>query len=85
MDKAVLASGQAALSPSIQSGYFKIDELPFDFVRRRVSVVVEGYGEHQQTLICKGAVEEMLSVSTHTARATRFTRLMTRAATRTCA
>ncbi|MDT3553775.1 magnesium-translocating P-type ATPase [Cronobacter sakazakii] len=65
MDKAVLASGQAALSASVQSGYFKIDELPFDFVRRRVSVVVEGYGEHQQTLICKGAVEEMLSVSTH--------------------
>ena len=45
-------------------GYRKIDELPFDFVRRRLSVVVEDTrGEH--LLICKGAVEEMLSVSTH--------------------
>ncbi|WP_080411618.1 magnesium-translocating P-type ATPase [Burkholderia ubonensis] len=45
-------------------GYRKIDELPFDFVRRRLSVVVEDTrGTH--TLICKGAVEEMLAVSTH--------------------
>ncbi|EKY1944700.1 magnesium-translocating P-type ATPase [Cronobacter turicensis] len=65
MDQAVLAAGQVALSSAVQSGYFKIDELPFDFVRRRVSVVVERYGAHQQTLICKGAVEEMLAISTH--------------------
>ncbi|ELY4576030.1 magnesium-translocating P-type ATPase [Cronobacter turicensis] len=65
MDQAVLAAGQAALSSAVQSGYFKIDELPFDFVRRRVSVAVERYGAHQQTLICKGAVEEMLAISTH--------------------
>ncbi|WP_080402835.1 magnesium-translocating P-type ATPase [Burkholderia ubonensis] len=45
-------------------GYKKIDELPFDFVRRRLSVVVEDTrGTHM--LICKGAVEEMLAVSTH--------------------
>ncbi|WP_080424089.1 magnesium-translocating P-type ATPase [Burkholderia ubonensis] len=45
-------------------GYRKIDELPFDFVRRRLSVVVEDTrGTHM--LICKGAVEEMLAVSTH--------------------
>ncbi|WP_080426630.1 magnesium-translocating P-type ATPase [Burkholderia ubonensis] len=45
-------------------GYKKIDELPFDFVRRRLSVVVEDTrGAHM--LICKGAVEEMLAVSTH--------------------
>ncbi|WP_071763524.1 magnesium-translocating P-type ATPase [Burkholderia ubonensis] len=45
-------------------GYRKIDELPFDFVRRRLSVVVKDTrGTH--TLICKGAVEEMLAVSTH--------------------
>ncbi|EIP86824.1 magnesium-translocating P-type ATPase [Burkholderia humptydooensis MSMB43] len=45
-------------------GYRKIDELPFDFVRRRLSVVVEDpRGAH--LLVCKGAVEEMLAVSTH--------------------
>ena len=48
------------LQPS--SIYRKIDEVPFDFVRRRMSVVVEGHGQH--LLICKGAVEEVFSVST---------------------
>ena len=43
--------------------YRKVDELPFDFVRRRLSVVVAGiHGEH--LLVCKGAVEEMLLIST---------------------
>jgi Mg2+-importing ATPase len=40
--------------------YRKIDEIPFDFVRRRMSVVVERAGRH--LLICKGAVEEVFSV-----------------------
>ncbi|MFP3710722.1 hypothetical protein SB783_42850, partial [Paraburkholderia sp. SIMBA_009] len=44
-------------------GYTKIDELPFDFVRRRLSVVV-GDAHAAHLLICKGAVEEMLAVST---------------------
>lgn len=47
----------------IVEGYRKIDELPFDFARRRMSVIVEDeQGEH--TLICKGAVEEILSICT---------------------
>lgn len=42
----------------------KIDEIPFDFVRRRMSVVIEqGPGRHR--LICKGAVEEVLAICTH--------------------
>ncbi|WP_105663900.1 magnesium-translocating P-type ATPase [Cronobacter dublinensis] len=65
MDRAVLACGQEKLPAAWRADAFSIDELPFDFARRRVSVVVERYGERQQTLICKGAVEEMLSVSTH--------------------
>ena len=36
-----------------------IDELPFDFQRRRMSVIVEYEGDH--VLICKGAVEEIYS------------------------
>ncbi len=39
-------------------GYVKIDELPFDFARRRMSVVVEKEGS--RLLVCKGAVDEML-------------------------
>ena len=43
----------------------KIDELPFDFARRRMSVIVESAdGEH--LLVCKGAVEETLGVSAYT-------------------
>jgi len=58
MDKAVLEHRDleaAAMS------YRVVDEIPFDFQRRRMSVVVtSGNGEH--LLICKGAVEEMLSI-----------------------
>jgi P-type Mg2+ transporter len=43
----------------------KIDELPFDFARRRMSVIVEAVdGGH--LLICKGAVEETLGMSAYT-------------------
>lgn len=44
------------------AAYRKIDELPFDFVRRRLSIVVEN-DQGGQVLICKGAVEEMLAIS----------------------
>ncbi len=37
----------------------KIDEIPFDFVRRRMSVVVRN-GDNRNLLICKGAIEELL-------------------------
>ena len=41
----------------------KVDEIPFDFERRRMSVVVkEDDAAHQ--LICKGALQEILNVST---------------------
>ncbi len=39
-----------------------VDELPFDFQRRRMSVIVEYEGHH--VLICKGAVEEIYSCCT---------------------
>lgn len=44
--------------------YSKIDEIPFDFVRRRMSVVVSKAETQQHILICKGAVEEILSICT---------------------
>lgn len=43
--------------------YHGIDELPFDFTRRRLSVVV-GDAEGSTTMITKGALDEMLSVCT---------------------
>ncbi len=41
----------------------KVDEIPFDFVRRRMSVVLKN-NEGKRQLITKGAVEEMLSICT---------------------
>ena len=44
-------------------GYQKIDEVPFDFTRKRVSIVVEHEG--QRILIAKGAPEEIIKVCPH--------------------
>jgi Mg2+-importing ATPase len=44
--------------------FTKVDELPFDFVRRRLSVVVQA-GDGHHLMVSKGAVEEMLNASTH--------------------
>lgn len=43
--------------------YKKCDEVPFDFERRRMSVIVER-DDGRHILICKGAVEEVFAVST---------------------
>jgi len=63
MDRAILHYGGARMGGAINDAWSKIDELPFDFVRRRVSVVVHNRRLNQQLLICKGAVEEMLSIA----------------------
>jgi Mg2+-importing ATPase len=48
----------------VDENYHKIDELPFDFQRRRMSVIVED-NQNQHFLICKGAVEEIMRLSSH--------------------
>lgn len=66
MDKAIIhfAKEKAEAHKLSLNNYTKVDELPFDFIRRRLSVVVKNEsGKH--VMICKGAVEEMLSISTH--------------------
>lgn len=63
MDRAVLCAGDSMISPAQRSQFQLVDELPFDFTRRRVSVLVEDLTQHRSQLICKGAVEEMLAVS----------------------
>ncbi len=62
LDAAVLE--HAEVEDQVKSeGYCKIDELPFDFQRRRVSVVVADKSD-RHVLICKGAVEEVFSCCT---------------------
>lgn len=66
MDKAIIhfAEEKAKLKKLGLGQYTKIDELPFDFVRRRLSVVVQN-GSDNHLMICKGAVEEMLSIASY--------------------
>jgi P-type Mg2+ transporter len=68
LDVAVLRHATAPEMRAMAEEYRKIDEVPFDFQRRRMSVVVEGHG--QRLLICKGAVEEVFAVSTRGAAGT---------------
>ncbi|HEY5220272.1 MAG TPA: HAD-IC family P-type ATPase, partial [Gemmatimonadaceae bacterium] len=59
LDVAVLEHAELQKELAIDKAYGKVDEIPFDFTRRRMSVVVEH--EHlDQQLICKGAAEEIL-------------------------
>ena len=63
LDVAVLEYALAQDLVADTKHYKKIDEIPFDFVRRRMSVVVRN-GGNQNLLICKGAVEELLPLCT---------------------
>lgn len=64
MDRAILSHvGELGLE-SLSHSYRKVDEIPFDFTRRRMSVVVEDMNGKRQ-IITKGAVEEMLGVCSY--------------------
>ncbi|MBN9313352.1 MAG: magnesium-translocating P-type ATPase [Chryseobacterium sp. 39-10] len=61
MDKAVLEHVEVNDYLKVDEQYVKVDEIPFDFQRRRMSVILKkNDGKH--LLICKGAVEEMLEL-----------------------
>jgi P-type Mg2+ transporter len=59
LDVAVLEYAQQYDLVGKLQHYRKIDEIPFDFLRRRMSVVVRN-GNNQNLLVCKGAIEELL-------------------------
>jgi Mg2+-importing ATPase len=63
LDRAVLAHVELPAELKLNQDYRKIDEIPFDFERRRMSVIVSERDEHHE-LICKGAVEEVLAACT---------------------
>ena len=63
LDEAILDHEELEERLKAKEKYRKIDEIPFDFVRRRMSVVVEDE-TGLNTLICKGAVDEVLSLCT---------------------
>ena len=55
LDRAILAHGDLDVERTCR----KVDEIPFDFQRRRMSVIIDTEGDH--VLICKGAVEEIFT------------------------
>ena len=63
LDEAILDHEELEEHLKAKEKYRKIDEIPFDFVRRRMSVIVEDE-TGLNTLICKGAVDEVLSLCT---------------------
>ncbi|EBS1281880.1 magnesium-translocating P-type ATPase [Salmonella enterica subsp. enterica serovar Napoli] len=63
LDTAVLEGVDETAARQLSGRWQKIDEIPFDFERRRMSVVVaEDSSVHQ--LVCKGALQEILNVCT---------------------
>jgi Mg2+-importing ATPase len=61
LDVAVLEHAEHARHMDLAATFRLIDEIPFDFQRRRMSVVVSSPDENH-LLICKGAVEEVVQV-----------------------
>lgn len=64
MDKAILSHVKDLDLEHLKDNYKKVDEIPFDFTRRRMSVVVEDKQGKRQ-IITKGAVEEMLEICSY--------------------
>ena len=62
IDEAVVAKAKTVGIENSVEKYKKIDEIPFDFSRRCLSVAVEIYNKDE--LITKGAVEEILNICT---------------------
>ena len=64
LDVAVLKHVELEAGLKVQARFQKIDEMPFDFERRRMSVVL-GRDDGVHILICKGAVEEVFAACKH--------------------
>lgn len=71
MDQAVIDRVGEAEEVVVDARFSMVDEIPFDFARRRMSVVlnrnsiVGGAGRPEHVMITKGAVEEVLALCTH--------------------
>ncbi|MFC9587348.1 magnesium-translocating P-type ATPase [Streptomyces yangpuensis] len=77
MDRAVIDRAGEAEEVVVDTRFSLVDEIPFDFARRRMSVVLArnplvgdaGHAEHaehaEHVMITKGAVEEVLALCTH--------------------
>lgn len=63
LDDAILKYGRERKFNGLESKFKKLDEIPFDFTRRRISVLLKDKeGDGGNLLVTKGAVEELLSI-----------------------
>ncbi|MGV3741633.1 MAG: magnesium-translocating P-type ATPase [Burkholderiaceae bacterium] len=61
LDQAIVAAVPESLRDANQ--YAKLDEIPYDFQRRRLSIVVkDGNGDAEPSMIMKGALQNVLDV-----------------------
>ena len=61
IDLAVISRAEKEGMNDLKQEYVSIDEIPFDFVRRRMSVLLRDTSGKEQ-LITKGAVDEVISI-----------------------
>ncbi|HYX45894.1 MAG TPA: magnesium-translocating P-type ATPase, partial [Sphingomicrobium sp.] len=71
LDSALLAAGESAKLDT--GGVTKLDEIPYDFERRRLTIILEQSGE--RLLITKGAFAEVLAVCSTVAEGSGSTKL----------
>ena len=64
MDVAIINRAEKEELSYLKESYVREDEIPFDFSRRRMSVVLHDKNGKRQ-LVTKGAVEEILSICSH--------------------
>ncbi len=62
VDKAIISYGEDNKLELILKKYKKIDEIPFDYERKRMSVVVEEKETKKYRMFTKGALEEIISI-----------------------
>lgn len=62
MDEAIINRARENQMKELEKKYEKIDEIPFDFSRRRLSVIINDGNKKQ--MITKGAIEEILNICT---------------------
>ena len=64
VDRAIIIYGNEKNVKEIVNDYTKIDEIPFDYTRKRMSVVVKSNKNNGYRMFTKGALEEILKVCT---------------------
>jgi Mg2+-importing ATPase len=64
IDKAIISYSYEYKKNNIINDYEKIDEIPFDYERKRMSIVVEDKNTHKYRMLTKGALEVILPICT---------------------